>query len=112
MSGKLHQGYLDYLERKEKKIIFKLFSYKISHGHLSCYVRVLKGLLLGFAIGNLMAHNLIKIKEREPRLELGIRGVSFSWAHYMPQNPTMEIAASCLSRLATPARRVKIRKYV
>lgn len=47
-------GYLGYLEKKEKKIIFSLKKLVISHGQLSAYLRVFKGLILGFALGNLL----------------------------------------------------------
>lgn len=46
--------YLGYLEKKEKKIIFSLKRLTISHGQISTYVRIVKGAILGFALGNLL----------------------------------------------------------
>jgi hypothetical protein len=50
-------AYLDYLEKKEKQIIFSIRNIKIFHGHISSFFRVLKGLVLGFGLGNLLILN-------------------------------------------------------
>lgn len=46
--------YLNYLEKKEKQILFSLRKIVISHGRMSAYVRIFKGLILGIGLGNLL----------------------------------------------------------
>ncbi|MFT4343581.1 MAG: hypothetical protein ACMXYE_02430 [Candidatus Woesearchaeota archaeon] len=42
------------LEKKEQRIIATLRGFALSHKHVSLFVRLLKGLLLGFAFGNVI----------------------------------------------------------
>jgi hypothetical protein len=46
--------YLNYLQKKEAKILFYIKSVAFTHGHVSTYIRTAKGMLLGFGIGNIL----------------------------------------------------------
>jgi len=52
--GRLGDAYLGYLEKKEKRVTFSFKNKSFSHGQLTSYLRVFKGIILGFGLGNLL----------------------------------------------------------
>lgn len=53
-------NYLKKLQKKEKKVLFKIKDFVFHHKHLSIITRVTKGILFGFALGNIFAKQLIQ----------------------------------------------------
>ena len=63
MRNSLTTDYLHYLEKKESKVIFSLKNKTFLHGELTSFLRIFKGLILGFGLGNLLI-----LKARSPSL--------------------------------------------
>lgn len=61
MISKKQPEYLKYLERKEEKILFSIKKLAITHGHISIFLRTLKGMVLGFGIANIFIQTVRNI---------------------------------------------------